>query len=360
MKFVCDRNQLTVAVGSISRIAASRSTMPILGCVLIKADANGITLNATNVTMAASLRLPGTVQEDGSAAVEAKLLADVAQRLPDGVVQMATDGQRLLVKSGSVRLKLGILDPKTFPEFPAKPDTEGCAMDAASLREAIRKVAFATQPNDSNVMLSAIHLVIDNGWMTLTALDGHRIAEWSVPAEADGNMDIIVPCADIGEACRVFNETEITLQTDENGIFLSTEDAKVRLGRIAGNYFDINRMVTANYPIAMEVKREELIGALERAMLFDRGNDRKPVVLEAVNDTLKVSFESPFGSSEEELALHKEGDDLKIGFNPKFLLDALRAIPDETVRMQMSNSISPVLMEDEERTYRHMVLPLRF
>ena len=174
---------------------------------------------------------------------------------------------------------------------------------------------------------------------------------------------MIVPGKTLSEISKILggdNEKEVRIFFSSNHILFEFDNTIVVSRLIEGEYFRINQMLSSDYETKFSVNRREFLDCIERATILIRENDKKPLILQVNDNTMDLKLNSSFGSMNAELLIHKTGKDIMIGFNPKFLIDALRAIEDEEINIYMMNPKSPCFIKDEEENYIYLILPVNF
>lgn len=365
MKFICSRTNLIKAINIAQRAVPIRSSMPILSCILLQVFDNGIFIQSNDMELCIETQLIGTVIETGTLAIEAKMFSEIARKLPEEeVVVTANDREQVLIVSGSARFHLMGQNGDEFPGLPEVVREEGVSVSQYTLKNMISQTIFCTMPQDQNLMLTGEYFEINGCELRVTALDGHRIAIRKNLLHQDNiKKSVIIPGKVLLEISKILTgeiNDKVTFFFSGNHVVFILEGTTVVSNLIDGRYFDVNRMISSDYQTQVVVNRQRLISCIERAALFVRENDKKPIIFDITDRNINLSIETPLGAMSEDLSIAKEGRDLLIGFNPKFLLDALRAIEDEEVTMYFINAKSPCTIKDLQNTYTYLVLPVNF
>ena len=365
MKFICSRTNLIKSINIAQRAVPVRSSMPILSCILVQAFDNGIFFQSNDMELCIETRLIGTVLETGILAIEAKMFSEIARKLPEEEVVITTNERdQVLIVSGSARFHLMGQNGDEFPGLPEITREEGISISQYSLKNIISQTIFRTLPQDQNLMLTGEYFEIDGSELRVTALDGHRIAiRRSLLNQDCGKKSVIIPGKALSEISKILTgeiDDRVTFYFNGNHVVFLWEGTTLVSNLIDGNYFNTSRMISSEYQTQMVVNRQRLISCIDRAALFVRENDKKPIIFDITDRNLNLSIETPLGAMSEDVSIAKEGRDLMIGFNPKFLMDALRAIEDEEVTMYFINAKSPCTIKDLQNSYTYLVLPVNF
>ena len=205
---------------------------------------------------------------------------------------------------------------------------------------------------------------IDGNRLRVISLDGHRISIRRIELRQDyPTLKVIIPGKTLIELSKILSgEIEKVVNiffTRSNAVF-EFDNTVVVTRLIEGEYFDVDKMVSNEYSTKILIDKKELINCIERSTLLVRENDRKPVIITINNEEFELEIKSPIGSMDESILIEKEGADIKIGFNPRFLLDALRVVDDEKISIYFMNSKAPCYIKDENEKYNYMILPINF
>ena len=205
---------------------------------------------------------------------------------------------------------------------------------------------------------------IKDNCLKIVSLDGHRISIRKMPLKKEySDRKIVVPGKTLSEISKILSgeiDDQVSIYFTKNHILFEFDQTMVVSRLIEGEYFRIDQMLSSDYETKFSVNRREFLDCIERATILIRENDKKPLILQVNDNTMELKLNSSFGSMNAELLIHKTGKDIMIGFNPKFLIDALRAIEDEEINIYMMNPKSPCFIKDEEETYIYLILPVNF
>lgn len=205
---------------------------------------------------------------------------------------------------------------------------------------------------------------VNGGTLRVVSLDGHRMAIRKIALKDEyESTKVIVPGKTLNEISKILtgdNEKEVLIYFGTNHILFEFDDTIVISRLIEGEYFKVDQMLSSDYETKVSLNKKEFLDCIERATILIRENDKKPVILNIEDEKMSLKLNSSFGTMNAEILIHKTGKDLMIGFNPKFLIDALRIIDDEEVSLYMMNPKSPCFIKDDEETYIYLILPVNF
>ncbi|SKC09054.1 DNA polymerase-3 subunit beta [Lachnospiraceae bacterium] len=365
MKISCSKADLVNGVSIVSKAVPSKTTMDILQCILIIASNGIIKLTANDTELGIETQISGTIEENGIIALDAKLFNDIVRRLPDGEVKISTDSS-LQTQINCMKAKFN-LPGKSGENFPYLPDvdrSDSIAISEFSLKEIILQTIFSISDNENNKLMTGELFEITGDKLRVVALDGHRVSIRNIELRADyGSKKVVVPGKTLSDISKILSgdtEKEVQLYFMQNYIAFEFDDTLVVSRIIEGEYFNVDQMLTTSYGTKVVVNKREFLDSIDRATLLIKDGDKKPAVISINDDFMKLKIKSAIGTMDEDIDISKEGQDLMIGFNPKFLIDALRAIGDEKISMYLVNAKAPCFIRDEEGKYIYIVLPVNF
>lgn len=365
MRIICEKSDLLKSINIAIRAVPVRTTMPILECILIEARGNEIRLTANDMDLGIETKVSGLIEETGRLAVEAKMLSEIVRKLPDSAVTIASDkNYTVTITCEKAKFVISGKSDDDFSYLPAVEREDSVEISQFTLKNLINQTIFSIAANENNKMMSGELFEIRSGYLRVVSLDGHRISIRRVELrESCPDRKVIVPGKTLQEISKILSgemDDMIRLSFARNHLVFEMEGTTVVSRLIEGEYFSIDQMISTDYETKLVVNKREFLSCIDRATLFVREGDKKPIILDIRDDELTLSIDSPLGSMNEELAIMKEGKDLMIGFNPRFLIDALRVIDEEEVTLYMVNPKAPCFIRDEDETYTYLILPVNF
>lgn len=362
MKVDLKKEDLLSMLTAALRAVPGRTTIPILNCVLVTAGENRVTIAGSNTELYIRKETACEVEESGSAAIDAKLLVDIVRKLPDEDVRFEVTDSLATIISGAAVFTLPVYPPSEFPEMPDVEHMNEVRLSQFALREAIRQTLFSSSPNELNLMMSGEHFEVNGDRLRVTALDGHRIAIRNVTLDYDcGFADAIIPGKTLGEIVKILaqdTEKEVCIVIGPSNVRFEFNGTLVVSCLLNGPYFNVDPMLDPDYSTKVVVDRQSIIDMVDRSILLITDTDRKPVIFRLDGQSIETTMNSGIGQLKESLEVEKTGDDLTIGFNPRLLLDMMKAIDEDTVTMYFTNAKAPCIVRDNEGTYLYLVLPV--
>ncbi|MBO6112335.1 MAG: DNA polymerase III subunit beta [Lachnospiraceae bacterium] len=365
MRIRCSKSELVKGVNIVMKAIPSKTTMTILECILIIAYNGTITLTANDMELGIDTIITGDIEENGAVALNAKLISDIVRKLPDNTVLIETD-ENFMTKISCEKSKFNLVG-RSGEEFPYPEEVKKddfITISQFTLREVIKQTIFSIADNDNNKIMTGELFEIKGNTMKVISLDGHRISIRNIELRQEyPDKKVIVPGKTLSEIEKILSgEIEKTVNiyfTQSNAVF-EFDNTVVTTRLIEGEYFNIDQMMSDDYETKVVINKKEFIDSIERAILLVKDNDKKPVILSIENDVMEIKINSTIGSMNEDINIDKEGFDLMIGFNPKFILDALRVIDDESISLYFMNSKAPCFIKEENDKYTYLILPVNF
>lgn len=369
MKFICGKSDLLNGVNIVSKAVSNRSTMSILECILINTTRDEISLTGNDTELGIETIIEGQIIERGIVALEAKIFSEIVRKLPDSDITIEVDSTYKTVITCE-KAKFTIIG-KSGEDFTYLPDIEknnSIILSQMNFRDIVKQTIFSVADGGDDTpgqqtMKGELFEVFGDA-MRLSSLDGHRISIRRLQLRDVYDPEkVIVPGKSLNEISKIVNggaEDDIEISFSNNHIMFEFGNTKVVSRLIEGNFFDIDKMNSSNYETKITVNRKDFVDCIDRACLLVKEGDKKPIILNIQDETVTMMINSIVGSMKEDLDINKEGKDIMIAFNPKFMLDVLRVIDEETIDIYMVNSKAPCFIKNESESYVYVVLPVNF
>ena len=365
MKLVCSKSNLLKGVNIVSKAVPSKTTMSILECILIDASANEIKMTANDMELGIETRIEGEILQKGIIAVDAKVFAEIVRKLPDNDVTIeSSSNYQISITCEKAHFNISGKSGEDFSYLPYIEKTDFISLSQFTLKEVIRQTIFSIADNDNNKLMTGELFEVHNNEFKVVSLDGHRISIRKIELkDTYPDRKVIVPGKSLQEISKILSgetEDEVRIFFTGNHIVFEFDTTTVVSRLIEGEYFKINQMLSSDYETKFVINKKELLNCIDRATLLVKEGDKKPIIFRITNDNMEININSQLGSMKEDIDIEKEGKDIMIGFNPKFLIDALRVIDDENVTIYMVNPKAPCYIKDEEQKYIYRILPVNF
>lgn len=365
MKLVFTKSNLNKAVGIVMKAVPTRTTMNILECILIDATTNEIKFTGNDMELGIETIVEGEIIEKGKIAIDAKLFSEIVRKLPDNDITLTTDSNNnALITCEKSKFNIAGKSGDDFSYFPAIIKDKMITLSQFQLKEVINQTIFSIAINDNNKMMTGELFEVNEGTLKVVGLDGHRIAIRNIKLEGrSDDVRVVIPGKTLQEISKILNadaESFVNIYFTNNHVLFEFDQTHVVSRLIEGDYFKISQMLSNDYETKVSINKKEFLDSIDRANLLIREGDKKPIIINILNGLLQVNVNSAIGALNEDIDIDKEGKDIMIGFNPKFLMDALRVIDDENVTMYLVNHKSPCFIRDKEENYIYLILPVNF
>ena len=368
MKIVCEKDKILKAINSVTKAVASKTTMPILEGIFIQTNENQVKLTTYDLEIGIEYIIECDVKEQGATVVNAIMFSEIIRKLPDTDIKIEINDKNLLVIECEGSLyKLATMNPDEFPELPQINIENSIEIEQNSLKEMIRKTIFAVSTEENRPIFTGCLFQISNNKLNVVAVDGFRLAWKSKFLQNKINdFTAVIPGRTLNEINKIISDSfdNIKIGVAKNQALFEMENCKVVTRLLDGEFLNYASVIPENWETRIRVNRDILQNCFERVSLISSSSIEKekkyPVKVLVEIGKVTISCTNQTGDAKEEIYVESEGKNLEAGFNPKYFLDALRAIDDEEVFVDFGTSISPcVIRPVEEGDYTYMILPIR-
>lgn len=365
MKLICSKSNLLHGVNIVSKAVPTRTTMAILECILIDASANEIKLTANDMELGIETKIEGEIAERGIIALDAKIFSEIVRKLPDSDVTIETDSSfKTTITCEKAKFNIVGKSGEDFSYIPYIERNESITMSQFTLKEVIRQTIFSIADNDNNKLMTGELFEIEENNLKVVSLDGHRISIRNIELKNSyEHKKVVVPGKTLQEVSKILPgsvEDEVNIFLTGNHIVFEFDNTTVVSRLIEGEYFKIEQMLSSDYETKIRINKRELLDCIDRATLLVKEGDKKPIIMNITDGNMELKINSFIGSMNEDIDITKEGQDILIGFNPKFFIDALRVIDEEEVILYMVNPKAPCFIKDDEGKFIYLILPVNF
>ena len=365
MRFTCEKNMLVQGLNIAGRTVAAKSSLSVIEGILCRAG-QGLNLTGYNMETAITYNVEAEVADAGECILPAKLFGDIIRRLPEGPVTVVVDeNYKVAIRSGFASFNISAESADDYPELPDVNSGRPIRIPQNKLKELISGTIFAVSENQSRPIHTGVKFEVTNEAITAVAVDGFRLARRSYhPQEPTSReLSFVVPAAGLKEV------EKILIDSDEDASFtLGPKHILYQLGNatlvcrlLDGEFLDWRKVVPTNCPIKLVANVSDLASSIERVGLIVSEKHKSPVRCVFSNQVLNMRTATTIGAAEDRCAIAGDGKELEIGFNVRYMADALKAIPCEEVTLELTNGLSPIVLTPVEEKYdfSYMVLPVR-
>lgn len=359
MKLVCSQTQLSTNLSLVSRAVPTRPTHPILANVLLVADVETqqVSLTAFDLSLGIKTSFSAEVLAGGAIALPAKLLNDIVSRLLEGEIELEETSVaplEITIVSASGRYQVRGMEVEEFPELPIIEAGEAVYLSVEAFIEGLRSTLFATSSNELNQLLTGLHIIVGQDTLEFAATDGHRLAVVETPNTleipvASSMLEVTIPAKSLRELEKMLSmgsSTEpLAMQFDQGQVIFEWANRRLTCRVLEGQYPAYRQLIPRQFERQVTLERKLLINALERiAVMADQKQNIVKFSLDDINQQIALSVETrDIGSGREIISVSSSGEDLEFAFNIKYLMDGLKALPNNEIQMQVHTATSPII-----------------
>ncbi len=365
MKIICSKSNLLNGVQIVSKAVPSKTTMSILECILIDARRSEITLTANDMELGIETKIEGQILEKGMIALDARILLEIVRKLPDNDISIETDSE-MKTTITCEKSKFNIIGKpgEDFSYLPLIERNESIMLSQFTLKEVIRQTIFSIADNDNNRLMTGELFEIREDMLKVVSLDGHRISIRNIKLKNFyPEKKVVVPGKTLSEISKILSgdaDRDVSIFFSDKHIIFEFDETIVVSRLIEGEYFKIDQMLSSDYETKIKINKREFLNCIDRATLLIKEGDKKPVIITITDGGMDLKINSTVGSMDEQIDIKKTGKDIMIGFNPRFLIDALKVIDDEEIDVYMVNPKAPCFIRDMAENYIYLILPVNF
>jgi len=369
MRFICTKSELTDAVNIVQKAALSNSTSPVLMGILLEAKGESLSLTCNNLEIAICNKIPAQVDMEGSVVVNCRLFSDIIRKVDGDLVHININENMVanIVCGGSNYDILGF----KIDEFPVLPNVEkikSVNITKKQIKELIRCTTFAAGVSENKLILTGCLVEIKNGEIKMVAIDGYRLAIRTIKIDSDIEASFVIPAKSLNELAKIIddNEDNVEIIISDKNICFNYDGVKFVSRLLEGEYIPYEKIIPTDFKTIVKVRSAEFERAVERASLIvtnevNKGPLESPLIIEITEGGLEMSCENQLGKSEERIFPSIDGETLKIGFNHKYLLDAVKVCPEDEYFIGFGSAQSPCLIypSDGNNAFKYIVVPVR-
>lgn len=365
MRFTCEKNMLVTGLNIAGRAVAQKSSLSVIEGILCKAGM-GLSLTGYNMETAITYDIEADVSDPGECILPAKLFGDIVRRLPEGPVTVVVDeSYKVSIRAGYASFTISAESAEDYPELPDVNDGRAIYIPQCRLKELISGTIFAVSENQGRPIHTGVKFEVTDDAITAIAVDGFRLARRTFhPQEPTGrDLSFVVPAAGLKEVEKIVTDSE-----DNAAFTLGPKHILFQMGKatlvcrlLDGEFLDWRRVVPTNCPVKLVANVSDLSSSVDRVGLIVSEKYKSPVRCIFSNQEVQMRTSTTIGAAEDRCSLAGDGKELEIGFNVRYLADALRAVPSEEVTLELTNGLSPIVLTpvDEKFDFAYMVLPVR-
>ena len=365
MKFSCEKALLQAAISTTSRAVSPKSSIPALEGILLEAGED-LRLTGYNLETGIRTTVPADIQSKGTLVLGARLFGEIIRKLPDDMVTFSAENYMVNIKCGMSEFNILGTDPEEFPELPTVEYQNSLQIQQQKLKSMIGQTLFAVSDNESRPIHTGSLFEIEGDSLTVVSVDGYRLAlrhEAMEQREGTESFSFVVPGAALSEVEKICSDSEdlATVTQGARHVMFKIGDTMLVSRRLEGDFLAWRQAIPRNNAIHVEGDTKSLLSSIDRVSLIISDKLKSPLRCIFEDNLLKISTKTAIGDAADQCPLEGDGGGLEIGFNNKYLMDALKAAPADRVRLELSSGVSPcvILPTGEEENFLYMVLPVR-
>lgn len=365
MKIYCDRADLNKALSNVSHSVPSKTTSPILEGILVEIKDNKLNLTSTDTNITISSFIAADNSEACEFVVPAKLFTAIINKLPDEEMMLDYDDnkRKLCIRCAGSTSEIICFSSAEYPKIKLPEGENVIYLSKEDVKKLIKKTAFSASNDDFNGILTGVLLEIKDRKMKMVGVDPYRIATYQIDVESDASMSIVIPAKLITEASKIISDEgddALSLEITSNKVIMKFDSNKVIINTFSGKYIDYERILSKEGDIRVRANRRDLMKSTDRASLLTSAQNNNLIKFSIEGDNIIIKSLNEEGNIEEKVEIIKEGEDLNIGLNSKYMKDVLGVIDDEDIMMIYKDSISPCIIKPVKGDkYKYLVLPIR-
>ena len=364
MKFSCEKALLSAAVAAASRAVAAKSSIPAMEGILIEAG-DRLRLTGYNLETGIQATVPAEILEKGSLVLSARLFGEIVRKMPDDMVVFSSSGYTVNIKCGMSEFNILGTDPEEFPELPSVDQQNALVLSQPTMRSMISQTLFAVSDNESRPIHTGSLFDVDESGLTVVSVDGYRLALRHEPIEerqSNASFSFVVPGSALSEVEKICSgEGTVTITQGARHVMFRAGDMVLVARRLEGEFLPYKNAIPRNNPIHVEVDTRSLLQSIDRVSLIISEKLKSPLRCVFGDGMVSITTRTSIGDAADQCPITGDGQGLEIGFNNKYLMDALKNAPADRLRLEFTSGVAPcvILPAEGEENFVYMVLPVR-
>ena len=365
MRFTCEKSMLVAGLNIAGRTVAQKSALSAIEGILCRAGV-GLSLTGFNMETAITYQIDAEVSDAGACVLPARLFGDIIRRLPEGPVTVVVDDNyKVSIRAGYASFSISAESAEEYPELPDVGSGRSITIPQTALKELISGTIFAVSENQGRPIHTGVKFEVEDSFISAIAVDGFRLARRTYHSEEPigRTMSFVVPSQGLKEVEKILTDSDedVAFTLGTKHILFQIGEATIICRLLEGDFLDWRKVVPVNSPVKLVANVAELASSIERVGLIVSEKYKSPVRCVFSDQVLLLRTNTTIGAAEDQCSIAGNGKDLEIGFNVRYLADALRAIPGEEVVLELTNGLSPIVLTPVEGDpdYSYMVLPVR-
>ncbi|MBP7176364.1 MAG: DNA polymerase III subunit beta [Thermoclostridium sp.] len=363
MKFSCSKHDLIEAINIVQKAVMAKATLPILEGIYIEADEENVKIVGNCFDLGIECSISANITDTGAIVLNSRMFGDIVRKLPDSeVFFQVKDNFIVIIECNNAYFEIKCLSAEGYPMLPEVEQDKKISLSQTTFRELIRKTIYAISSDENRKILTGCLLEAVNGDFNVVSLDGFRLAVAKTITKEDVNFKAVIPGKNLNDIHKILEQSDepVKITLSKNQALFEMKNCRIISKLLDGEYMNYRNFIPEQFETVITANVKSLTESIERASLITNDDKRYPVRFVIDDDKMMITSSADIGISKEEIEIETNGENMKIGFNPKYLLDSLKVIEDEKTTISFSSSIGPSVIKPlQGDKYIFMVLPVR-
>lgn len=363
MKFTVNQREMIYALNILTRAISAKTTMDILKGIYIEARDSHLTMKTNDLSLSIIVEIPALIEVEGVTVIESNLFNDIIRKLPDDAITIEKKSDHIQLYCGMSQYKLMMMDDETFPQIPEQSEGQEIIINQSVFSNMIKMTNFAVSRDETRAVLTGSLLEVKNNVMKMVSIDGYNIAIKKAVVNNAPDASVIIPGRTLSEIQKIIGynvDDDISLMIGTNYVTFSFDNVKIISKILEGEYIKYEQVISSDFGIDVELDNREFYEAIDRAALMANQSRSYIVVFDFEKDKVVITSQSEMGYAKEEVEVQNSGKNIRIGFNPNYLMKALRVIEDDELVIRMSSPVRPCFIQPKDNdSYEYYLVPIR-
>lgn len=365
MHIICQRDDLLNGVNTVLKAVSTRTTLPILQCILLEGHEDEFKLIGNDLELGIESTIKAEVIKSGNVAIDAKIFSEIIKKLPNNSVELIINEHHMMTISCEKSVfNIPGQPGDEFIQLPQITKNRPLVISQNVLKEMIHQTIFSIAIEEIRPILTGELFEIKDNYLNIVSVDGYRVSiRGKVLDENFEDIAVVIPGKTLSEISKLLmtdNENEVAIYFTDKHILFEMNASIIVSRLLEGDFPKYDQIFSSDYETLIRVNRKSMLSSLERAALIARESKKNPIKFSISGTNLAISSNTDLGKVHEEIDIHREGKELDIAFNPRYLIDALKVIEDDDIQLTFTTALNPCIIKDPEKeSYKYLVLPIR-
>ncbi|MCR1952957.1 MULTISPECIES: DNA polymerase III subunit beta [unclassified Clostridium] len=363
MIFICEKQKLQEGISIANKAITGKTTMPILEGIYINAKSEGLTLIGSDMDVSIETKVEADILEEGMIVIDAKIFGEIIRKLPNSDIKIETlENDIIQITCEKSVFNLVYMNGEDYPALPSINENLSVEVQQNILKNMIKGTSFAIAQDETRPILQGILFEVKNKNLNLVALDGYRLAVRSEFLDNDNEIEVVIPGKTLNEVSKILEDVSdiVKITFTNNHILFNLNNTKVISRLLDGKFVNYSSLLPQEHKILVDVDKQHLQSCIERASLMAKDSNSNLIKLDVQEENMIITSNSQLGKVREELSINLQGEPIQIAFNSRYLLDVLKNVDDDEIKMEMTSSVSPCVIKCKNTdNSKYLVLPVR-